>query len=319
MDTMKRCPNCGQMVRREALKCRYCGHWFEASSTNTDGPAQSTASTGGAAQGGAGYGGSAQSGQAQGGANDGGSSQGGTDYGRSNRAYDTGGSQAAGSQYDNRGGGYAMPEVSPYEPSLLTVGGALSEGFNIGIKNALSLFLAYILYILTIWIPYLNVGTTIGMVNLPITLARNSDTVISPLSIFDGRYRKYMGEFFIILGLMFISLLMAFLFGIIPAIVISYGWSQAIYLMFDKEYSPMDALMQSTKITYGYKWTLFFIDLLIGIIAMVGSGIIVYIISLVIESSVVSGILSIIIIAVLMVWKVGVSAVIYRQLSQRAE
>ena len=28
MDNMKRCPMCGQMVKAEALKCRYCGYWF---------------------------------------------------------------------------------------------------------------------------------------------------------------------------------------------------------------------------------------------------------------------------------------------------
>ncbi len=312
MDTMKRCPNCGQMVRREALKCRYCGQWFDSASTEE--PTQSTATQsgptpGGQSQGGANYGGSAQGGQSQGGA----------DYGRSSGAYGTDGNQATGSQYDNRGGGYAMPRDPRYESQLLTIGGALSEGFNIGMRNALQLFLSYILFILTFWIPYLNVGTTIAMVNLPIELARNSDRPISPLFIFDGRYRKYMGEFFNILGLMFISLVPAFLFGIIPAIIISYGWSQSLYLMFDKEYSPSEALTQSTKVTYGYKWTLFFIDLVMALIYLVVAAIIGLVIGFLVKSQLVSGIITVILLSIFMVWKLGVSAVVYRQLSQRAE
>lgn len=43
---------------------------------------------------------------------------------------------------------------------------------------------ATVLWLLTIWIPYLNVGTTIAMATIPIELSKGK--VISPLFIFDG-------------------------------------------------------------------------------------------------------------------------------------
>ena len=52
------------------------------------------------------------------------------------------------------------------------------------------------------------------------------------------KYRKYMGEFFSIMGLMMISLVPAFMFMVVPGIIISIGWSLAICLMIDKELNP---------------------------------------------------------------------------------
>lgn len=50
--------------------------------------------------------------------------------------------------------------------------GVLSEGISLGIKNAVSLLVATVLWIVTIWIPYLNVGTTIAMTTIPIELSK---------------------------------------------------------------------------------------------------------------------------------------------------
>lgn len=66
----------------------------------------------------------------------------------------------------------------------ITVAGVISEGIGLGIKNAISMLGATILWLLTIWIPYLNVGTTIAMTTIPIELSKGR--VISPLFIFDG-------------------------------------------------------------------------------------------------------------------------------------
>lgn len=54
----------------------------------------------------------------------------------------------------------------------ITVTGVLSEGIGLGIKNAVSMLGATVLWLLTIWIPYLNVGTTIAMNTIPIELSK---------------------------------------------------------------------------------------------------------------------------------------------------
>ena len=46
----------------------------------------------------------------------------------------------------------------------ITLSGVLSEGISIGIKNLASLLIASLLWLVTIWIPYLNVGTTIAKI-----------------------------------------------------------------------------------------------------------------------------------------------------------
>ena len=146
----------------------------------------------------------------------------------------------------------------------ITVFGVISEGFSLGLKNSLSLLGAVVLYVLTIWIPYLNVGTTIAMSAIPIELSKGK--VISPLFIFDAKYRKYMGEFFLLLGFISIAIVPLILFGFFPFVVISLAWSLAVYLLLDKGLSPGEALVQSNKLTDGYKWTLFFIELVLGLV-----------------------------------------------------
>ena len=89
----------------------------------------------------------------------------------------------------------------------IIVMGVLSEGISLGIKNAVSLLVATVLWIVTIWIPYLNVGTTIAMTTIPIELSKGK--VISPVFIFDSKYRKYMGEYFTLIGLMAMAVIPA--------------------------------------------------------------------------------------------------------------
>ena len=145
----------------------------------------------------------------------------------------------------------------------ISVVSVLSEGVGLGLKNAPSLLGAVILWLLTIWVPYINVGTTIAIQTIPIELSKGK--VISPLFIFDGKYRQYMGEYFTLIGLMLMSLIPAFLFMIVPGIIISIGWSLAIYLMLDKGIAPGEALVRSNKATYGYKWTIFGVNFVLVI------------------------------------------------------
>ena len=130
----------------------------------------------------------------------------------------------------------------------ITVAGVISEGIGLGIKNAISMLGATILWLLTIWIPYLNVGTTIAMTTIPIELSKGR--VISPLFIFDGKYRKFMGEYFTLIGLMYLAIIPALFFMIVPGIIISIGWSLAIYILLDKGVAPGEAMIQSNKATW---------------------------------------------------------------------
>lgn len=283
MDNMKRCPMCGQMVRAEALKCRFCGYWFNAADSTTPPPNNHAEREG------------------------------------QQRQQNEARQQQKETRRQQEETRWQQEEVRLSYPGerLITVMGTIQEGVGIGLKNFLSIFLACILYILTIWVPYINVGTTIALNTLPLKLSKNPNATISPTFIFDGYYRKYMGEFFSLVGLMGISVLPALLFTVVPAIIISYGWSQALYLLLDKEMSPSDAMMESTKITYGYKSTLFWIDIVCSLVFFVIAGIVIWLIGTVANSLVVSAIIMAILTAIFFVIKLACGAVAYRELSKR--
>ncbi|MDR2894560.1 MAG: hypothetical protein LBU97_03775 [Alistipes sp.] len=140
----------------------------------------------------------------------------------------------------------------------------LTNGVAIGLKNAASLLGAIILWVLTCWIPYINIGTTIALSTIPLEMAKGN--VFSPLAIFDKKYFAFMGEYFLINGLMVSAVAFGFMFFIIPGIVISIAWSQAVMLMIDKKINPMEALTASNKATTGHKWTIFLAQLALGLV-----------------------------------------------------
>jgi hypothetical protein len=150
----------------------------------------------------------------------------------------------------------------------LTIVYILSEGFALGLKNAASVIGAVVLWILTIWIPYINIGTTIAIASLP--LAMSSGKVISPLQIFDKKYFKYLGEYFLLSGLMFAGILTGMAFFFIPGVVIAIAWSLALLLMIDKGLNPIEAMTKSNQLTTGHKWTIFaaFLVVIVGLILL---------------------------------------------------
>jgi len=189
----------------------------------------------------------------------------------------------------------------------ITIQGILTNGFTIGIQNAASLIGAIVLWALTIWIPYINIGTTIAIATLPIEMSKGK--IFSPLSIFDKKYFSFMGEYFLLQGLMFSAVLMGMIFFIIPGYVIAIAWSLAVYLLIDKKMNPMEALSASNKMTMGYKWTIF-LSFLILIIAFY---ILVFIFKLI---PILGTILIILSIIVLMAVVMGFYAYIYKTLSE---
>lgn len=188
---------------------------------------------------------------------------------------------------------------------------AISDAIAIGLKNAASLVGAILLWVVTIWIPYLNVGTTIAINTLPGKLAKGE--IINPLFIFESVYRRKMGDYFLLQGLLTMMYIPAFFFLIIPGIVLSLMYSLSVYIMLDKDETPMDALALSNKATYGFKWKIFGITLLFGIVIGLASWIIMAIVGL-IGSSFISFIFMIAVIAIASSCEMALNAVIYRNL-----
>lgn len=162
----------------------------------------------------------------------------------------------------------------------LTVSGVITNSISKGLKNAVAIVVNAVLWVLTIWIPYLNVGTTIGlMVGIVAKIARNEP--IGMTEIFDPKYRKRMGEFFLTSGFVYLGTYIGAIFMIVPGIVIGIAWSLAILLVIDKEQNPMDAINNSNSMTYGKKWTIFLSYLVVGIVLAIVFGIVTWILNLI--------------------------------------
>lgn len=148
----------------------------------------------------------------------------------------------------------------------------IKDGIALAFVNYLSLIAVVVLYVLTIWIPYLNVGTTIAIASLPAEMAKGA--VINPLFIFNGKYRKNMGEFFILIALEVGAILLGLIFGIIPGLVLGVAWMFAEVLFVDKDMNALDAIRESNRITYGNKWRIVGALCLVGVCVGVICGII---------------------------------------------
>jgi len=197
----------------------------------------------------------------------------------------------------------------------LTVGNIISNAFQLGLKNLPSLLGAIILWILTIWIPYLNVGTTIALIGLVVAISKGN--VISPTEIFAAKYRRNMGEFFLLMAFLYIGVLAGYVFVIIPGIVISIAWSQAIYLLIDRNMSPTEALVASNKITYGKKWTIFFSYLILTVVILIAIFILFKIFSFISEG--LAAVVAVVAYLVFAVILVGANAYIYGELSKELD
>lgn len=208
-----------------------------------------------------------------------------------------------------------QPAVASYRGEGISIGQVITEGINIGFSNFVTIFVGALLTLITIWIPYLNVGTVIALQTLPVVLGRKDGQSTSPTFVFDGKYRQYMGEYFTLSGLKSLSLFPAFLFLIIPGIIISLGWSQALYLMIDKEIAPGEALIQSAKITQGYKATIFFTGVVLAILIGIAFGIVMWLLNL-IDVGFITFIGVLALIASIIVICTGVNAAIYKGLTK---
>jgi hypothetical protein len=198
----------------------------------------------------------------------------------------------------------------------LAVVPTIKDGIAIGAKNLGPILVNVLLWVLTIWIPYLNVGTTIGLMVGIVSKASKGEP-IDMTDIFDPKYRKYMGEFFISSGLVGLGVGIGLAFGIIPGIVISLAWSLTLLLVIDKGKNPTEAISISNGCTYGYKWRMVGIYLLTSLAFAVVSVILLSIGG----ASGSSGFLGFLTFITLLVWIfaifvfIGIQASIYKQLA----
>ncbi len=155
----------------------------------------------------------------------------------------------------------------------LDVSQAIKGAFDIGLKNVFTVLGASLLWVITVWIPYLNIGTTIAFFTvLPVKLAKGEP--FSPTEIFDEKYRENMTNFFLILGLINAAIGFALLLFIFPGIVVTFAWLLAPILVMNFGEKPIESLSKSYQLTYGSKWPMFFSYLIIAIILMIISAII---------------------------------------------
>jgi len=196
----------------------------------------------------------------------------------------------------------------------LTISGIVQNGVQIGLTNLAPLLVNVSLWIITIWIPYLNVGTTIGLVALVTKMGKKGES-LSMTEIFNPVYRKRMGEFF--LGSAFVSMgcSIGAMFVVIPGIVISIAWSLTLFLIVDRELNPMEAINQSNSKTYGHKWTMFWGSFILGLVVMIAGGILLAIFNA-IGIAVLSFIISLAVAVCFISIMIGAQAYIYTTLTE---
>jgi len=184
----------------------------------------------------------------------------------------------------------------------------VKEGVSIGIASMVPIFVNVLLWLLTFWIPYLNVGTTIGLWVGIVSKASRGEAI--PMTeIFDPKYRKYMGEYFLTSGLVGIGIGAGIVFFIIPGFVIGIAWSLAQLLVIDKGKNPSEAITLSNNCTYGNKGRIFCVYFLVFFACGIAGGILGLI-------PILGKILAFAVSILSMFALIGLKASIYRQLAK---
>jgi hypothetical protein len=183
----------------------------------------------------------------------------------------------------------------------------LQDGLQIGVKNIVPIVVNTLLWILTIWIPYINIGTTIGMIAGIVAKASKGEP-ISTTEIFNPQYRKYMGEFFLTCGLVSIGVGFGFILFVIPGYVIALAWMLAPLLVVDRAKNPIEAIFLSNKLTYGSKRTI----AVACVIPLVIASILIIIVSFI---PVLGGLLVLALTLLLIFIMLGIQASIYKNLA----
>ncbi len=149
----------------------------------------------------------------------------------------------------------------------LSVGSIIANAFSLGFKYFFQIIISFILWLITLWIPYINVGTTIGLYGLVVKIAKGENFSIG--EIFRKEYRQKMPEFLLLTAIFGITIPFAYMFFIVPGIILSIAWAFSFYFLIDKNLNAIEALKVSNQTTFGHKWDIFggmFILYLIGLV-----------------------------------------------------
>ena len=104
----------------------------------------------------------------------------------------------------------------------------------------------------------------------------------------------------------------------IPGIVLSLSWSLAYYFLIEKGKNPMQAIKASNDATYGSKWIMFFIMLVVGVLFGVAFGIFGAICSLINVGFITFVVMFVLIVLALSI-SMAVNASIWKQLKDNVE
>lgn len=158
----------------------------------------------------------------------------------------------------------AMASNSSYSSGeTLSFSQTMSEGFSSGLKNSLSMVGAVILWMLTIWVPYINIGTTIAILTLPMLYARKE--AFNPAYIFDSSFRRIMGNYLLLTVFRNLIVFVSSIFMVIPSIVMTLTYMLSDFYLVEEGQDPIKAMQSSARATYGSKWTIFGIILVYAI------------------------------------------------------
>ena len=157
----------------------------------------------------------------------------------------------------------------------LNVNDIIRNAFTSGVKNWIKISLTLLLFAVSCWIPYLNIGAVISFTGFIILISK--DKPITPTHLFNKYYIKkfpdyalltflWYGGFFGAMMLLFNGAGWAGLLTIfVPITILSLTWFVSFYLCLDKDIDPIKSIYLSNKITHGYKGTIFGGFLLLGL------------------------------------------------------
>ncbi len=152
----------------------------------------------------------------------------------------------------------------------LSVGTIISNGFAKGFKYLFLFCGSLILWAITVWIPYLNIGTTIGLYGLIVKMSKDEKFNLG--EIFRKDYRSTIPEFILLVALINIALPIATMYVVIPGLVLLLSWFLSYFFLIDRKFGAIESLSASNKATYGFKWDIFgglFILFLIEIVILI--------------------------------------------------